>query len=411
MDTAIDYAEKFFKFDETVWLGPNFTWASLRDESDGRLKPQLWHFQYVLAFTVAALLIRALLDRILFLPLGRLLQVSERLPVPPPANSALEALFKSTKHPSRAQISEVASASGWSEQKVQKWLKRRKASGDRGKMPKFQEACWRFMGYTSLLIFGYWALKDTDYFMDTTKCWTNYPHETVPVRVFWFYMLELAFYASLTCSHFFDTRRKDFWEMLIHHFATITLIMFSFSVKHIAIGSLIMFVHDIADPWLEIAKAFSYTRVESSGKSSSRSSAQSFVDVLFAIFAVVFWVTRLYVFPRYLIYSVWVESLEILGFWPFRYVFLTLLNLLLVLHCFWSYLILVVVSKAFQEGKVGEDSRSDDEGDSADEDDTASSNSGGDGHGSSKSSPRTAAGATGTRQRPKSGRGSVRREE
>ncbi|XP_065195104.1 ceramide synthase 6-like [Sycon ciliatum] len=360
--SAVDIAIGVLTLDERLWLGPNYTWSGLHDESNGSLKPQFWHFQYVALFTVLALMVRALLDRILFSPLGLMLGVSSAPPAPPPANRACEELYKSAKRPSREHVQSAAAALGWTEERVMRWLKRRKASADRGKMPKFQEASWRFLGYASLLVFGVWALKDTEYIMDTYKCWTNYPHEGIPTRVFWYYMLELAYYTSLTVSHFTDTKRKDFWEMLIHHIATLALITFSFICKHIAIGSLIMFVHDIADPWLELAKALGYTRVKARSD-GGRTWAQIAVEVCFVIFAISFWITRLYVYPRFLIYSVWVESEQAMGPWPFKYAFLALLITLFFLHIFWSYMIIQVVTRAFREGQVGGDSRSDDEGD------------------------------------------------
>ena len=47
--------------------------------------------------------------------------------------------------------------------------------------------------------------------------------------VWLYYMLELAFYWSLCFSQFFDVKRKDFWEMFIHHLTTIALLCFSWT--------------------------------------------------------------------------------------------------------------------------------------------------------------------------------------
>ena len=63
------------------------------------------------------------------------------------------------------------------------------------------------------------------------------------------------------------------------------------------------------------------------------------------------------------VYNVQVESEQAMGIWPFRYAFLALLITLFFLHIFWSYMIIQVVMRAFREGQVGGDSRSDDEGD------------------------------------------------
>ena len=57
----------------------------------------------------------------------------------------------------------------------------------------------------------------------------NYPHHDVPQEVWWYYMVELSFYWSLSFSQFFDVKRKDFVEMFIHHVTTIALLCFSWT--------------------------------------------------------------------------------------------------------------------------------------------------------------------------------------
>jgi ceramide synthetase len=39
--------------------------------------------------------------------------------------------------------------------------------------------------------------------------------------------LELGMYLHLVVYQFVDTKRSDFWEMFVHHIATIGLIVFS----------------------------------------------------------------------------------------------------------------------------------------------------------------------------------------
>ena len=93
-------------------------------------------------------------------------------------------------------------------------------------------------------------------------------------------MVELAFYWSLSFSQFFDVKRKDFWEMLIHHNTTIALIMFSCSTHFTRVGTLVSIIHDASDDLLELAKIFRYINYRRS------------CDAVFVIFAVVWVVTR-----------------------------------------------------------------------------------------------------------------------
>lgn len=66
-------------------------------------------------------------------------------------------------------------------------------------------------------------------------------------------MISLAFYWSLAFSQFFDVKRKDFWQMFIHHIATISLLSFSWICNLHRVGTLILVVHDSADFILDVS--------------------------------------------------------------------------------------------------------------------------------------------------------------
>lgn len=55
-------------------------------------------------------------------------------------------------------------------------------------------------------------------------------------------------------SQFFDVKRKDFWQMFIHHIATLVLMSLSWVGNLTRIGSLVLVVHDCADILLEVKK-------------------------------------------------------------------------------------------------------------------------------------------------------------
>ena len=80
--------------------------------------------------------------------------------------------------------------------------------------------------------------------------------------VWWHYMLEMAFYWSLLVTQFTDVKRKDFWEMFIHHIATLALLTLSWSNQMHRMGSLVLMVHDLADHWMELAKLCKYAGYE-----------------------------------------------------------------------------------------------------------------------------------------------------
>merc|ERR550532_3182415 len=75
-------------------------------------------------------------------------------------------------------------------------------------------------------------------------------------------MFQLAFYWSLSILQFFDVKRKDFWEMFVHHLTTIALLCFSWTCNLTRCGALVLIVHDFADAFLEAAKLFHYAKYD-----------------------------------------------------------------------------------------------------------------------------------------------------
>ena len=163
--------------------------------------------------------------------------------------------------------------------------------------------------------------------------------------IWWYYMLELSFYWSLSISQFFDVKRKDFWEMLIHHITTISLIMFSWTAHFTRIGTLVMILHDCADHLLELAKLFRYA------------SYRKTCDAVFVVFSIVWVITRwvnihllvwfcLYwrcgLYPSWILYSTLYDVGWILEFFPVYFIFNSLLVILQFLHILWTYFLFKV---------------------------------------------------------------------
>ncbi|GJQ85321.1 hypothetical protein Trydic_g10565 [Trypoxylus dichotomus] len=159
-------------------------------------------------------------------------------------------------------------------------------------------------------------------------------------------MFSLAFYWSLCVSQFFDNKRKDFWQMFVHHIATIILMSFSWICNLIRIGTLVLVTHDCADIFLEAAKMAKY------------SGYQKICDTIFAIFTVLWIVTRLGVFPFWIIHNTSIVTPTLLPVFPAYYIFNSLLLLLLILHVVWTYLILKIAYKALMAGQMEGDIRS-----------------------------------------------------
>uniref|UniRef100_A0A8C0GWA5 Ceramide synthase 5 n=1 Tax=Chelonoidis abingdonii TaxID=106734 RepID=A0A8C0GWA5_CHEAB len=205
---------------------------------------------------------------------------------------------------------------------------------------------------------------DSPWFWDTRQCWYNYPFQPLTSSLYYYYIMELAFYWSLMFSQFTDIKRKDFLIMFVHHLATIGLITFSYMNNMVRVGTLVLCLHDASDFFLEAAKLANYAKY------------QRLCDATFMLFGVVFIVTRLGIYPFWILNTTLFESWELIGPYPSWWLFNGLLVTLQVLHIIWSCLIIRIAYKALMRGKVSKDDRSDVESSSEEEDVTSNSTKG-----------------------------------
>ena len=254
------------------------------------------------------------------------------------------------------------------------WDKRRYET-TQTKISKFVEALWRFIFYSMFCVMGIKGLfydpVTVSWISDTQMHWVNWPFlqpgDQLPFLLKFYYVTQLGCYIHQL--YWTEVARKDAVEMIIHHCATILLISFSWLANFTRVGCSILLVHDLADIFLESGKCVSYA-----SKAKGNEWLGSICDSLFATFAVTFGITRLYLYPNYLVLSLLVESPSSLnptgetpwvGFW----IFSALLTTLQILHIFWFYTIMKMVVQLFTTGIDG-DVRSEDEDEAAEPKDT-----------------------------------------
>ena len=233
-----------------------------------------------------------------------------------------------------------------------------------------------------------------------------------------YYLWYLSFYSQgAVALLLFETRRKDFVELAIHHVVTIFLIVLSYISSNHRIGLNVMIVHDFSDMFLYVFKAMHY--LEKFGN-KMRAFFFQLVNVGFGLFAIGFFLSRNLIFP---IYIIWPAMSEIsmypavppdgylsplrMSDWAgthvesFAFIYdtsrahflelshramcvgpycisphytLTVLMLVLeVLHIFWFLMIVrMAVVQMFKKGGVQKDIRSDDEEDNEEEEEFSS---------------------------------------
>ncbi|KAK1890815.1 Ceramide synthase 2 [Dissostichus eleginoides] len=344
---------------DRVWLPVNLTWSDLEDR-DGLVYARASHLYVTVPYTFAFLLIRYLFESLIATPLAVSAGIRQRVRLKAEDSPILEHYYISqSRNPVQADIDGLSKKSSLSVRQVERWFRRRRSQDLPGVLKKFREASWRFVFYISAFIGGLIALYDKEWFYDTREVWEGFPKQSMLQSQYWYYILEMSFYGSLLLRVAFDVKRKDFKEQIIHHLATLVLLSFSWCANYIRIGTLVMLIHDASDVLLESAKVFNYAKWEKTCQG------------IFVVFAIVFMVTRLIIFPFWLIHCTWVYPvLHYPAFFGY-YFFNVMLVVLLCLHIFWAYLILHMIKK-FMFGNLTRDERSDFEENEEDEEEESS---------------------------------------
>ncbi len=352
-------------WDMDLWLPQNVTWSSFQEEPSltGTRFGHVIDLAYSLAMAPVLFAFKTFVEKKIMPPIGISLGISEKrqphrdssATPSGEADRVLEKAFKGVQNVKKLDhqvLVELSKKVDISEKQVERWLKRRRAGTRKTKLEKFSESGFRSLFYTSMYIYCTVMLWNKSYFYDIKDCWYLYPKHGVTDDIRLYYMLQLSFYWCLLFSQFYDVRRKDFWTMFAHHVVTIALMSASWITNFFRVGTLVNWVHDCSDVFLENAKLFKYAGVE------------RISDVLFLSFAASWTVLRLMVYPYWIIGSIWTDAADILGWFPLYPGFVGLLLALLVLDIMWYYFIAKAIVKLLREPSSAiEDNRSDSESD------------------------------------------------
>ncbi|XP_075816762.1 ceramide synthase 5 [Microtus pennsylvanicus] len=348
---------------ERFWLPQNVSWADLEGPADGYGYPRARHMLSVFPLAAGIFSVRLLFERFIAKPCALHVGIEDSVLYRVESNDTLEKVFISiTKYPDEKRLEGLSKQLDWDVRKIQCWFRHRRNQDKPPTLTKFCESMWRLTFYLCIFCYGIRFLWLTPWFWDTRQCWQNYPYQPLSRELYYYYIMELAFYWSLMFSQFIDVKRKDFLIMFVHHLATIGLITFSYINNMVRVGTLVMCLHDSSDFLLEAAKLANYAKY------------QRLCDSLFVIFSAVFMVTRLGIYPLWILNTTLFESWEMIGPYPSWWLFNGLLLILQVLHVIWSYLIARIAFKALIRGKVSKDDRSDVESSSEEEEDTSHTN-------------------------------------
>ncbi|XP_075620012.1 ceramide synthase 3 isoform X2 [Balearica regulorum gibbericeps] len=303
---------------ENIWMPINCTWAHFVDR-DGLVFPKPHQLYATIPYAFVLLIIRFFSERYVAIPLAKALGIKNVRRVKPQPNPVLESYFREcSKHPSQSEIQGLAKKCNCTVRLVEKWFRRRRNLEIPTVLRKFQEAFWRFSFYLTSSIAGFIFLYDKPWFYDIWQTWVGYPFQ-------------------------------DFLAHVVHHLAAIGLMSGSWCGNYVRLGTLVMFVHDTADFWLEAAKMFNYARWEKT------------CNMLFIIFSIAFFITRIILFPFWILRATlyqptYYSTTPVIAYFLFNGQLLILQGL----HLYWGYLIFKILRR-FIFLKDLKDDRSDEE--------------------------------------------------
>ncbi|XP_014789026.1 ceramide synthase 5 [Octopus bimaculoides] len=336
-------------WNEWFWLPRHLTWQDYLNKKQGMYKPQTEDLLWVPVLALALCLTRILFERYIATPIGKSLGIREINHRKPSPSIYLEEAFKKSRTPSHQALESYSKKLDLSVRQIQRWFRLRRNQEKANTLTRFTESCWRFTYYFTILIIGTIILYNKVWFWDSTECWPNYPHQHVPSEIYWYYLVELSYYVGSSLMHFTDVRKKDFWELFIHHIVTMTLMFIAWIQNIIRISCLILLVHDMADPFLEATKMASY------------SGHRKWCNHLFIVFTIAWYIGRLYIFPFKILYSTLFYAPTVTGMAPIYYLYNGLLGSLQLLHIIWTVIITKILYNRLKTGEIKKDERSESE--------------------------------------------------
>lgn len=338
---------------ESLWLprnvsGHRFGWKDLQNKPGSNIYlPQLLDIQWSFILGVVLVVLRYVLEGLILAPLAiRLgIPVQRRRRITP--NPVLESAYMDLKK-RPPDLKALSKQTDKSIREIEIWLRDRKKMDTHTILQKFCDSGWHFIFYATAFTYGLNVMWNKPWFHETIECWKGWPKQHVSNDIYWYYVTELAFYWSLIFTLVKDPKRSDFYQMLIHHVATIILMNFSWMVNFVRIGTLVLIVHDVADPLLELTKMVNYLKWKRT------------TDCVFVVFVIAWITSRHIVFPYAILYSTTFEISEVLEVSFVNYFFNFFLYLLLALGFIWTYHLMKAVVKKLSQGEVT-DTRSDSE--------------------------------------------------
>ncbi|RDX55587.1 longevity assurance proteins LAG1/LAC1 [Lentinus brumalis] len=237
------------------------------------------------------------------------------------------------------------------------------------KLDRFGEQAYAVIYFA---VMGAWGVRTMSklptWWYDTKYFWIDYPHWQMKPELKRYYLMQAAYWCQqlIVLLLGLEKPRKDYYELVAHHFVTLWLVGWSYLVNMTLIGNAVYLSMDIPDAFLGLSKLLNYLQWEKAK------------TVVFTVFIGI-WSYFRHWLNWVILYSVWNEfdlvpesakrwSPEdgVWLVWWMRYQIFAPLLALQGLNLFWYFFIWRIAYRAITDVTL-DDERSDDEDDGEDE--------------------------------------------
>ncbi|TCD69653.1 hypothetical protein EIP91_006670 [Steccherinum ochraceum] len=237
------------------------------------------------------------------------------------------------------------------------------------KLARFGEQGHAMLYFAIMGTWGYRIMGQLPtYWYRTEQFWIDYPHWDMKPELKAYYLLQSAYWCQqlMVLVLRLEKPRKDYAELVAHHFVTLWLVGWSYLVNLTLIGNAVYMSMDIPDVFLAFSKLLNYIQAEKT-------------KVVVFVFFIGIWSYFRHFLNLVMLWSVWTEfdlmpetskrwspDDGVWMVWWMKYQIFAPILLLQCLNLYWYFLIWRIAYRAITE-EVVTDVRSDDEDD--DEDD------------------------------------------
>ncbi|KAI1074221.1 TLC domain-containing protein [Whalleya microplaca] len=145
---------------------------------------------------------------------------------------------------------------------------------------RFSEQGWMLMYNAVFWSLGMRIYCKSAYFLNMEELWTNWPQRELDGLVKGYILAQWSYWTQQLLVVNIEARRKDYWQMIIHHFATISLIASSYAYHHTRVANLILVLMDVIELIFPLAKCLKYVGFT------------TVCDMVFGVFIVTWLLTR-----------------------------------------------------------------------------------------------------------------------